>query len=129
MKNWTYAVREYKKTAGRSKAKTNPYPSSQLGGAKQVIKAYYDRSLEAAINGGYENSHPGFAGYAAALIRRWKAEGHPFPPGVMKTLLKKYPSKGVKLKPGGSSWKPGPGERGIRSVKDPGSFSLPSVQG
>lgn len=63
-----YHQREESKRRGRELARAAAAPEDELAAVEIIVGAWYDRSLESAITGGYWKKHPDFDKFAAMIF-------------------------------------------------------------
>lgn len=95
-----YAGREEMKTDGDCLLRSEGTLETRVRGAEIIVRARYDRSLEAAIEGGYWRKHPSLAAYTAMV------NGFEFPDEIKAALKQKYGSRPGIIPPGKSYWYP-----------------------
>ncbi|WP_422473684.1 hypothetical protein [Endozoicomonas sp. ALB032] len=78
------------------------YPKKQAKFALKLIKAHFDRSLEAAIDGGYWEKHPTFEEFAAMMDYGPST----IPPKAMSMIREKYGRTEGRIPEGHSYWFP-----------------------
>lgn len=74
--------------------------ASQIRGSMLLIRRHYDRSLHAAILGGYHNEHPDFESYISMVFDSF----HQIPAVIKASLLEEYGQRRGEIAPGYSHW-------------------------
>jgi hypothetical protein len=101
----TYHAQETSKREGWSRITHGTTLEERLAGAEIVLRAWFDRSLEAAIRCGYWKQHPTFERFAGMMTGEvWDAD-------LLAAVRAKYGDAQVdEIAPGASYWFP-PGSR------------------
>lgn len=96
-----YAEREASKKSGYELLSANS-AEQQVHGALQVIRAWYDRSLDSAIDGNYWKKHPAFEKYVAMI----NAQENIFSALVESELIARYGVLADQIPSGQTYWYP-----------------------
>jgi zinc-finger of acetyl-transferase ESCO len=80
----------------------NANSEEQKQGALMVMRAWFDRSLDAAINNGYWKKHPKFNDYISYIVGATPS----FPAHVVALLKQQYGQTDGVIPKGGSYWYP-----------------------
>jgi hypothetical protein len=96
-----HSERESSKKEGYSDLESND-AAVQLSGALKVIRAWFDRSLDAAIDGGYWKKHPTFDQYVAFVVGDLSA----FPDHIVTSLEARFGRIDGVIPKGRSYWYP-----------------------
>lgn len=98
-----------KQHADREADKKNGYalmygsdPEQKLQGALMIIQAWFDRSLDSAIDGKYWKQHPSFEQYITYIV----GDLDSFPIPVVNTLIQRYGQNDGVIQKGKSYWYP-----------------------
>ena len=94
-----YRDRERDKQEGHELAREGKTLPDQLAGANRVLRAWFDRSLSAAIDGGYWKRHPELEEYIAMID-----VPHAFTPEVWAELRRLYGRRAGIIPSGRSYW-------------------------
>jgi hypothetical protein len=78
----------------------SPDLGSQIRGSMLLIRRHYDRSLHAAILGGYHSHHPDFDSYISMVFDSF----HQIPAVIKATFLEEYGQQRGEIAPGYSHW-------------------------
>lgn len=96
-----HAQREINKRHGYSLLKeTNP--ETQINGALEILRSWFDRSLEGAISNSYWKLHPKFEEYVSIMI----GNAEHFSPRVAFLLERQYGRTDGIIQKGNSDWYP-----------------------
>lgn len=96
-----HAAREARKKVGHEQmSSTNP--DTRLTGALEVLRGWFDRSLDSAIDQNYWKKHPDFGCYVSYLTGNLPG----FPPEVIPILIKQYGRQDGIIERGKSYWYP-----------------------
>jgi len=93
--------REDIKREAHSILQSNVSLEKRIQGATMVLRTWFDRSLEAAIIGGYWKKHPKFDNYVAMMLSH---ENLPFSEDVLKHLKNKFGTNPGQIPDGKSYW-------------------------
>lgn len=94
--------REDRKRAGYEILHEGTNTEQRVNGALEVLRAWFDRSLEGAIESGFWKKHPTFEIYVSYMI----GELTQFPADVRKVLEDRFGRQDGMIKPGHSYWYP-----------------------
>lgn len=98
-----YADREASKKSGYILMQDSDLgPEQQLQGALMIIRAWFDRSLDSAIDGQYWKQHPGFEQYITYIV----GDLDSFPLPIVDALIQRYGQKDGLIPKGKSYWYP-----------------------
>ncbi|MBM1197656.1 hypothetical protein [Pseudomonas weihenstephanensis] len=95
-----HATREQKKREAHSLIHSAPSAAEELVGVEQLVSAWYDRSLESAIDNGDWKKHPSIAEYAAMIfptVQMWLQQSR-------ELYLSKYGCKRGVIPEGQTTW-------------------------
>lgn len=96
-----YAEREADKKRGHTLAQEGATIDDQIEGALMVIRAWFDRSLDAAIDSGYWKQHPKFELYVSFVVGDLV-----FPNAVTSSLIQRFGKVDGVIPKGRSYWYP-----------------------
>lgn len=97
-----YADREAGKKNGYAKMHNDLHLEQKTLGALMVIQAWFDRSLDAAIDGKYWKKHPSFEQYIGYIVSNLEA----FPNQVVDALIQRYGRTDGVIPNGQTYWYP-----------------------
>jgi hypothetical protein len=93
-----YEGREERRKRGNRLINESAALNDQVFGALQVVRAFFDRSLDAAIDNEYWSEHPSFEEFAGMI-------GDDFPAEVLAVIRRRFGCK-AGLLDDGNYWKP-----------------------
>ena len=94
-----------KKTAYQNMKDTNLNFDERIEAALQLIRAHFDRSLDAAVMGGYDIQHPNFNNYVAMAVVG-DSYSKVIPDALITHIKKHFGEQLGHIDEGSSYWKP-----------------------
>lgn len=96
-----HAARESKKKEAYRRVHDSSSIENQVQNQLIIFRAWFDRSLEAAINSGYWKNHPGFERYVSMIV------GHiAMRESLRPLLMERFGNLDGEIEPGHSYWYP-----------------------